>query len=175
LEKCRRLEKALRERGVRVVVDTRERTPGWKFNDWELRGVPIRAEIGRREVEEGFVTLFRRDLRRREKVPDDAVVSRVFELAEEILEELKRRARAFFESRIARAKSRDEVEKALARGMMVKMAFCGREECAADMQEATNGGKVRGVALNEIESPEGKVCAWCGRPAKQIVYVARAY
>ena len=175
LEKCRRLEEALRERGVRVVVDTRERTPGWKFNDWELRGVPIRAEIGRREVEEGFVTLFRRDLRRREKVPDDAVVSRVFELAEEILEELKRRARAFFESRIARAKSRDEVEKALARGMMVKMAFCGREECAADMQEATNGGKVRGVALDEMESPEGKVCAWCGRPAKQIVYVARAY
>ncbi len=176
LGKCCWLKAKLEERGIRAHVDDREdRTPGWKFNDWELRGVPVRAEIGKKEVAEGFVTLFRRDLRKREKVPDDRVVDRVLELADEILEELKRRAKAFFESKIVRVSSREEVEEALKSGKVVKMPFCGREECAVDLQEATNGGKIRGVALDETESPEGKVCAWCGRPAKQVVYVAKAY
>jgi len=175
LEKCEWLRDELARRGVRVYVDTRERTPGWKFNDWELRGVPIRAEIGRKEVKEGFVTLFRRDLMKREKVPDSEVVKKVFELADDILRVLKERAKKFFESRIVKVSTREEVEKALRSGMMVKMPFCGREECAAEMQEVTNGGKVRGVALDETENPEGKSCAWCGKPATQVVYVAKAY
>ena len=62
MKKCRRFNLKLKRRDIRTLIDTRDKTPGWKFNDWELKGVPIRLEIGRREVEQGFVTVFRRDL-----------------------------------------------------------------------------------------------------------------
>ncbi len=175
LGKCFEIEKKLREAGLRVKVDLRERTPGWKFNDWELRGVPMRIEIGKREVEQKYVTVFRRDLRKREKVPEDELLKRIYELAGEILENLKKRAEEFFKNRIVSATTREEVEEGLKEGKIVKMPFCGREECAMQMQEETKGGKVRGTALGEEEIPEGKRCAWCGHPATQIVYVAKAY
>ncbi|MEM3782925.1 MAG: hypothetical protein QXX32_05255, partial [Thermofilum sp.] len=91
-----------------------------------------------------------------------------------ILEELKNRAKNFFESRIVNATSRQEVEEALRSGKIVKMPFCGREECANDLKEATDGGKIRGTEIDFKEGDYGK-CAWCGAPARQIVYVAKAY
>ncbi len=174
MEKCSWLEGLLRGEGIRCRVDTRERTPGWKFNDWELRGVPIRAEIGLKEVEEGYVTLFRRDLRRRERVEDGAVLRRIRELADEILETLRKRAEEWMRSRIVEARERVDVLEAIRRGCIVRMPFCGREECAEDMREATGGAKVRGTRIDEDSRPTGP-CAWCGAEAKEVVYVAKAY
>lgn len=175
MEKADRVRKALAEAGYRVHVDDREeRTPGWKFNDWELKGVPVRLEIGMKEVSQGFVTLFRRDLRKRERVEDSRLLERVKELETEILETLRERAKKFFEENIVEAKTREEVERALRERKMVKMPFCGREECAENLKEATDGGKVRGTPLGFKEGDYGK-CAWCGRPARQIVYVAKSY
>jgi len=174
MRKCRRFHLKLKRRNIRVIVDTRDKTPGWKFNDWELKGVPIRLEIGRREVEQGFVTIFRRDLKKREKVPDNKVVDRIYELAEEILDNLKSKAKRFFEENIVSAYSKKDLIKAIKEGKIVKISFCGREECAEDMREATNGAKVRGTSLDFKEGDYGK-CVWCGQPAKYLVYVAKAY
>ncbi len=174
MKKCRRFNLKLKRRDIRTLIDTRDKTPGWKFNDWELKGVPIRLEIGRREVEQGFVTVFRRDLMKREKVPDDKVVDRIYELAEEILENLKVKAKKFFEENIVSASTKEELIKAIKEGKIVKISFCGREECAEYMREATNGAKVRGTSLNFKEGDYGK-CVWCGQPARYIVYVAKAY
>lgn len=175
LGKCRRLEELLKGAGYRVQVDAREEyTPGYKFNEWELKGVPIRLEVGVKEVETNTVTVFRRDLLRKEKVPDEKLLEHIKYLEGAILEELKNRAKNFFESRIVNATSRSEVEEALRSGKIVKMPFCGREECANDLKEATDGGKIRGTEIDFKEGDYGK-CAWCGAPARQIVYVAKAY
>jgi prolyl-tRNA synthetase len=175
LGKARRVEEVLRSAGYRARVDDREGyTPGWKFNDWELRGVPLRAEIGVREVEGGVVTLCRRDTGERIVVRDEELVERVRELEEAILENLKARAKKFFEESIVEARSREEVARALESGKIVKMPFCGREECAMDLKEATNGGKVRGTEIDFVEGDYG-TCAWCGGKARQIVYVAKSY
>ncbi|MCC6065698.1 MAG: proline--tRNA ligase, partial [Thermofilum sp.] len=137
LGKARRVEEVLTSAGYRARVDDREGyTPGWKFNDWELRGVPLRAEIGVREVEGGVVTLCRRDTGERIVVRDEELVERVRELEEAILENLKARAKKFFEESIVEARSREEVARALESGKIVKMPFCGREECAMDLKEA---------------------------------------
>jgi Prolyl-tRNA synthetase len=110
LGKARRVEEVLRSAGYRARVDDREGyTPGWKFNDWELRGVPLRAEVGVREVERGVVTLCRRDTGERIAVRDEELVEKVRELEEAILENLKARARKFFEESIVEARSREEV------------------------------------------------------------------
>ncbi len=175
LGKCREIEGILRSKGLRVHIDDREeKTPGWKFNDWELKGVPIRIEIGRKEIESGMLTLFRRDTRRREKVPEDKLYNRIMELSREILENLKARAKEFFESNIVDVDSREELIEAIERRKIVRMRFCGREECAENMREATNGAKVRGTPLNWDGKIDG-VCAWCGEKAKELVYVAKAY
>lgn len=174
LQKCKRIEEALKEAGYRVHIDLRERTPGWKFNDWELRGVPVRVEVGRREVEEGYVTVFRRDLRVRTKVQDAELLSVIPKIARDALENLKKRAEEFFKSRIATASGRNEVIEAIKAGKIVYMPFCGREECAEDMRLNADGAKVRGTEIDHEEGDYG-ICAWCGMPARQMVYVARAY
>jgi len=175
LAKAREVAEKLSGKGYRVRVDDREEyTPGWKFNDWELKGVPVRIEIGRREVESRTLTLFRRDTGERLRVPEDDLIPTVQRLEVEILENLKRRADEFFRSRIKEAKTREEVATALRSGYIVKMPFCGREECAMDLKENTDGGKVRGTEIDFKEGDYGK-CAWCGRPARQVVYVAKSY
>ena len=117
---------------------------------------------------------FLRDLRRRERVEDGAVLRRIRELADEILETLRRRAEEWMRSRIVEARDRGDVIEAIRRGCIVRMPFCGREECAEDMREATGGAKVRGTRIDEDSRPTGP-CAWCGAEAKEVVYVAKAY
>lgn len=174
IQRCKQVEEELREAGYRVYLDLRERTPGWKFNDWELRGAPIRVEVGKREIEEGYVTVFRRDLRQRMRVKDAELLPTVQRLAADILETLKRRAKEYFDSSIVRALSREEVLTAVKGGRIVHMPFCGSEECAEDLRVNADNARVRGT---EIDHPEGDygACAWCGRPARYMVYVARAY
>ncbi len=174
LGKCRRVEEGVRGAGYRVLLDLRDRTPGWKFNDWELRGVPVRIEIGRREVEEGFVTLFRRDLRTRVRVRDSELLAALRQLEVDILETLKKRAKEYFESRIVEARSREEVVRAVREGKVIRMPFCGREECAEDMRANAEGLRVRGTEVDAAEGDCGS-CAWCGAPARFMVYAARAY
>ncbi len=174
MDKSVRVKNALAKAGYRVYLDARERTPGWKFNDWELRGVPLRVEIGKKEVEGGYVTLFRRDLRKRLSVKDDELLDAVARLKDDILESLKKKAREYFESRLVKASSKEEVAKAVKEGKIVFMPFCGREECAESMKAEIEGLRVRGTEINHVEGDYGR-CAWCGDRARYMVYVARAY
>lgn len=170
---CKEVEQMLKANAIRCKVDLRDETPGFKFNDWELRGVPLRIEIGPRELKERYVMLVRRDSGERIESKLDGLVAEIKKLGEEILENLKRRAVESFEQRIAKAEDREEVAKALNGGKVVYMPFCGREECARELQEVTGGGKVRGTEL-EPKKASGR-CAWCGEKAKEWVYVAKAY
>lgn len=175
LAKAYRLKEELRAAGFRAHVDAREEyTPGWKFNDWELRGVPVRAEVGVREVERGTVTLCRRDTGEKIVVKDEEFVQKVRELETVIFENLKSRALKFLTGNIVEAKSREEVARLLEDGKIVKMPFCGREECADELKEATNGGKIRGTEIGFVEGDYGS-CAWCGSEARYMVYVAKSY
>ncbi len=175
LAKAREVAEKLAQRGYRVRVDDREEyTPGWKFNDWELKGVPVRIEIGRREIENKVLTVFRRDTGERMVIAESDLLPTIERLEVDILENLKKRAKEFFESHIVEAKTREEVINAIKGGNIVKMPFCGREECAMDLKEKTDGGKVRGTEIDFQEGDYG-TCAWCGRPARQIVYVAKSY
>ncbi|MEZ0345746.1 MAG: proline--tRNA ligase [Infirmifilum sp.] len=175
LDKARNVYDALASKGYRVLIDDREEyTPGWKFNDWELKGVPIRIEIGRREVETHTLTVYRRDTGEKKQVDDVNLLHELEALEKDILENLKTRAKAFMDSHIMEASTREDVEKALKDGYMVRMPFCGREECAMDLKEKTDGGKIRGTEIGFQENNYGK-CAWCGAPARQIVYVAKSY
>lgn len=175
LRKCKEIEEKLRGKGIRVYLDDREeKTPGWKFNDWELKGVPFRVEIGSKEVKERVVTVCRRDLLERVKVAEEKLLEEIMRMAKDMLSNLKERALRFLNSNIVEAKNRDDVIKGISGRKIVKMAFCGEESCAEDMRLVTGGAKVRGTPIENYE-PLEETCAWCGAKAKYTVYVAKAY
>jgi prolyl-tRNA synthetase len=159
----------------RLKIDAREEvTPGFKFNDWELRGVPLRIEIGPKDVEKGSVAFARRDLPGRAGksfAPRTQLAAQVAEMLQTIQASLFERALAFRQANTCQPQTYAE----LTEGVQTGWAFawwCGRGECEAKVKEETKA-TTRCVPL---EQPGGQgVCAVCGQPAEEKVYFARAY
>ncbi len=170
-----KLGECLKKAGLREYVDLRDDiTPGEKFNIWELRGVPLRIEIGPREVKEGHVTVFRRDLRAREKVPREELVDRLKGLGEAIDNNLKNRAWGAFRERILRTNNVQLARKHLRGGGVVEMPWCGKPECAEKLAEVLNAD-VLGTPLDPYEVPANEKCPLCGHKAVAYLRLANKY
>ncbi|MCD6535531.1 MAG: proline--tRNA ligase [Thaumarchaeota archaeon] len=158
----------------RTVLDDREDiTPGEKFYHWELLGVPIRIEIGPKEVAESSVTISRRDTLERTKVQLDELANKVAELMDAIASNLLERSRRMMMSLISDAKDIDEIKRILKDRRIARVEWCGKIECAEKLRDEVKG-EIRGERYDIAEMPEGN-CVICGEKAKYVVYVARAY
>jgi prolyl-tRNA synthetase len=174
LMKAKRLFEDLQKKGTEVVLDDRqEYTPGWKFNEWELKGVPIRIEIGPRDVKQKQVTLARRDTHEKVAVKEDEAVTAVIGLLEEIQSNLFKKAKEFLEQSITAVRTYDEFKEALKKkGGFIKASWCADSKCEEKIKEET-GATIRVVASEEQELfPK---CVYCGEKAREVVYFARAY
>jgi prolyl-tRNA synthetase len=165
----------LKAAGIRVKVDDRDNvSSGFKFNDWEMRGVPLRLEVGPKDVEKGSVALARRDKPGREGksfVPQAGLASTVGLLLTEIQDALLARATAFRDANIRDPKDYEELKSFVADGWAFSW-WCESKECEAKVKEDTKA-TTRNIPLNQ---PEGQgTCIVCGKPAKKKVYFARAY
>ena len=165
--------------GIRVHVDDREGiTPGFKFNDWEMRGIPLRLEIGPRDVEQGAAVLVRRDLvdqDAKQSVPGEGLPERVGRLLEEIQENLFRQATAFRDENLHEASSYDELKEIVQHGWAL-LPHCGTAECEDRIKEETKAtSRCFPLELNEEWNPTGMRCAVCDKPAQGRAYFARAY
>jgi prolyl-tRNA synthetase len=166
----------LRAAGVRVRVDDRpEHRPGFKFNEWELKGVPLRIEIGGRDLAAGAVTVARRDSGDKEQIPLARVRGRIRELLDEVQASLFRAAREEQERRTLRDPGGyDEMTEFLRdSGGFVSAPWCGRRECEARVKDESSA-TIRCLPLAE-ERPHGGACACCGRPAMSAAMWAQAY
>ena len=175
METVRRVETELKSAGIRVKVDERtEVTPGFKFNDWEMRGVPLRIEIGPKDIEKGTVALARRDKPGREGksfVPQAGLAAAVSDLLVEIQASLLARATAFRDSHIFDPKDYAELTEVVKNGWAYSY-WCESAECEAKVKADTKA-TTRCIPLNQEEGP-GK-CIVCGKDAKNKVYFARSY
>ncbi|GLV57175.1 proline--tRNA ligase [Dictyobacter sp. S3.2.2.5] len=173
-ELVNRVEKMFKGK-VRVKVDRSENTPGWKYNEWEMRGVPLRMEIGPRDVQNNNVMLVRRDNRVKEPVSVDALEQRLPELLEEIQKALYQRALEFREQNTYTTDSYDEFKQIIAekRGFVrVKWA----EDSAAELaiKEETKA-TLRVIPFNQPEGGVQGKCIYTGKPATCEAIFARAY
>ena len=175
---AREIAEELREAGFRVHVDERDIRPGRKYYDWELKGVPLRIEVGPRDVEGRKAVLARRDTFEKVTVERDAIVEEVKKTLDAIHENLYNRAKEFLESHIKRV---DTIEEAKAvfedRRGIVEIPWCGDEECGLKMEEELDA-KMLGTPYPEEkarEGIEGKKCPVCGREAKFVARFARTY
>ncbi len=174
IKKAREICAALKEKELAVVLDDREEyTPGWKFNHWELKGVPIRIEIGPRDLAKQQVTLARRDTFIKAAVKEDQTVDTVEKLLVEIQHNLYAKARIGLEEKTTLVKDYGEFKKVLSeKGGFIKGAWCGNSDCEAKIKEET-GATIR-VRPFVKEKPTSN-CIYCGQNAAEIVYFARSY
>ncbi len=175
LPRAREIRDQLVAAGVRVMLDDRDAyTPGWKFAEWEMRGVPLRLEIGPKDIEKQSVLLVRRDTREKTPTPMEGLAGHVQGLLDTIQHALYERALAF---RAERTTSADTWEAFV--GLMegrpgfVISPWCGSAECEAQIKAETQA-TIRNIPF-VAPSPEGRTCVKCGQPAVAVPYFAKAY
>jgi prolyl-tRNA synthetase len=175
LEKCGEVLEALRSTGVRVHLDDRDGyTPGWKFNEWELRGVPLRLEFGPKDMEKNSVLAVRRDTREKKPIPLDDLTRGVGELLEQIQADMLEAATKYRDEHTATVTDRAQFLLTFeGRPGFVRAPWCGAGDCEEKLQEET-GATVRLLKL-EAETADGEKCVGCGGDAEQWAYFAKAY
>ncbi len=174
LNKAREVSEKLSQNGITTIIDDRaEYTPGWKFNEWELKGVPVRIEIGPKDIEHNRVVAARRDTFERVEVTDEHLVSTIRKILTAVQDNLFSRAREFLEANITSVKSYGEFKRALRkRRGFIKASWCSSTKCEEKIKEET-GAAISLIPLDN-EKPFS-TCLYCGSDAKQTVLFAKSY
>lgn len=158
---------------VRVKMDDSDKSPGWKFSEYEMKGVPIRLEIGPKDIEKGQVVLVRRDTREKLFVPIDELSSRIPELLDSIQKNLLAQATALRDAKTFTAVDMKEFEKIISSTPgFIKAMWCGDTKCEEKIKEKT-GATSRCMPFEEEVISDKCVC--CGEKAKTLVYWGKAY
>jgi prolyl-tRNA synthetase len=177
LDAARALFSECKKAGLRVKLDDRDgQSPGFKFNEWDMRGVPLRIELGARDLEGGVATLVRRDRAFKEEgqkraIALDAIVAEIPGVLVEIQASLFAQAKAYLESHTVTATEKAQFFKLLEeRAGMVEIPWCERAECEAAVKDATS------ATTRNLRRPAlGPTCVACGEPATAQAYFAQSY
>ena len=169
LEKCEEVKENLKQKGVRVHLDDGEHSAGYKFNEWELKGVPLRVEIGPKDIAAGEVTAVSR-VGEKTKVKMTEL-EEITGLLENIQKELATKSKKFLLDNINDVHSMDRLKEA--KGGFLRGNWCSSGECEASIK-AESGYEIRGTLYGKEEKCFAN-CLWCGKPAKHVVYIAKAY
>jgi prolyl-tRNA synthetase len=174
LPRARAIQQELTSQGIRVTLDDRDMyTPGWKFAEWEMRGVPLRLEIGPKDIEKQQVLLARRDTREKLPTPADGLPGRVRDLLDQIQRNLLDRAKQFRDEHTTRTDSYEEFKTILeGRPGFVVSGWCGDAACEAQIKADTQA-TIRNLPF-DAPKPSAP-CLKCGRPAVATAYFAKAY
>jgi len=175
LAKAKEIMEKLKENCIATVLDDRtEYTPGWKFNQWELKGVPVRIEIGPRDLEQNQITMARRDTCQKTTVEEDEAVQATEKLLEEIQNNLYAKAKTALEEKTTTVQKYDDFKKTLKnKGGFIRAAWCGSSKCEEKIKEET-GATIR-LSPFEKEKKLTANCVYCGEKAVEMVYFARSY
>jgi len=179
IKKAEELKKQLEEKEIDVETDLTEKRPGEKFYFWEMKGVPLRIEIGEKEIENKELTIFRRDLGTKDKIKEKDLISYIEKTSKEYQTAMIKKSDSLFNERIVEVSQKEDIKKALEEGKIVKTGFCSvgmdGAKCA-EIVEKEVGAQVRGTKL-EKEIPSGKTskCSICKKKAQAVVYIAKQY
>lgn len=172
LPAARAVAEKLKEAGIRTKIDDSDKTAGWKFSEYEMKGVPLRLEIGPRDIENGVVTLVKRHNGEKFIVKNDELLETIPSLLKTIHEEMYHKALHYLLEHIREVHSMDELIDALNKGGFAKMMWCEDETCEEKIKVLT-AATARCMPFNQI--PFDDTCPVCGKKAKKIVLFAKAY
>ena len=167
---------ALRDRlkgSLRVKVDDSDKSPGWKFSEQEMRGIPLRVEVGPKDIEAGRCVICRRDTREKVEAAFDELEEKLQEVLDKMQKEMLERAREHRDAHTYTAASMDEFEKIFnEKAGFVKAMWCGEQACEDTIKEKLS---VTSRCMPFEQEQIADTCVCCGRPTKKMVYWGRAY
>jgi len=174
LPKAQELQRTLAAAGIRITLDARDAyTPGWKFAEWELRGVPLRIEIGPKDIEKSAVMVARRDTREKASIPMEGLAARLAELLDEVQRSLLAKAIAFRDEHTQRVADYAAFKQVMeGRPGFVIAPWCGAAECEAQIKADTQA-TIRNLPMHS-EAPDGR-CVRCDNAAVVEAWFAKAY
>jgi len=171
--KTKELADTLKKAGIETHSDFRDQyTPGWKFNEWELKGVPVRIEVGPRDVKNKQCVLVRRDNSQKITVMDEDVIEQVKTCLKEIQTGLFAKAKKALEASIHQVTNYEDFRKNLDEGGFIRTCWCGATDCEEAIQNDT-GATIRTLPLKDEQTFCN--CVRCGKPATKVAYFARSY
>jgi prolyl-tRNA synthetase len=180
LDKAYELKEQIKAAGIRVHLDNREEhSPGYKFNDWEMRGVPVRIEIGPRDIENGQAVIARRDNGEKNFVALDQLIQAIHNLMPQIQKDMFEAAKAFRAANTHSAATMEEMEQIITqkRGLVYTW-WCGSEACEVVAKERM-AATIRNIPLDQEGAkqiaPREAKCVHCGSDAQEVAVFARAY
>ena len=171
---ARALYKDLEDAGIRVKLDESDKTPGWKFSEYEMKGVPLRVELGPRDIEKGQVVFAKRNDGQKIFVSMDEMADKANELLKVIHQEMYEKACRYLANHVTEIKSLDELNAALEKGGYAKMMWCGDRACEDKIKELTNA-TARCIPFNQMGIEGADTCPVCGKKASKVVLFAKAY
>ena len=170
------IEKELREVGIRTKLDEREEfTPGWKFSEWEMRGVPLRLEIGQRDIKAKQVLAARRDTGKKESIPASEVRTKVPEILDNIQKSMFEESVRLRKENTYSVQNYDDFKQSIeSKRGFIRCGWCGNQECEEKIKEETMA-TIRLICLEPEDMRAQGKCVCCQEGAKHTVYFARAY
>ena len=173
LDKAYELCDRLKTKGFRVKTDDSDKSPGWKFSEQEMRGIPVRVEIGPKDIEAGKCVICRRDTREKIETTLDRLEDVIGELLGRIQSDMLEKAKKHLAEHTYTARNREEFEEVFAqKSGFVKAMWCGETACEEAIKE--NMAVTSRCMPFEQECLSDR-CVYCGKPAKKMVYWGRAY
>ena len=173
LDKADEIKAALQAAGIRTKLDDSEKSPGWKFSEQEMRGIPVRIELGPKDIEAGQAVIVRRDTREKIVVSIAELAEKVSEVLETMQKEMLERARAHREAHTYVAANKEEFA-AIANNKpgFIKAMWCGEQACEDAIKEELG---VTSRCIPFEQEALSDVCVCCKKPAKKMVYWGKAY
>ena len=156
--------------GFRTKLDESDHTPGWKFSEYEMKGIPLRVEVGPRDIEKGVVVLAKRNDGVKVEVKMDEMIESAKALMDKIQKEMYEKAYRYLLDHITEVHSIDELKAALEKGGYAKMMWCGEEECENQVKEMTTA-TARCLPFNQ--TPFDDTCPICGKKAKKLCFLQK--
>ena len=173
MDKAKEIYESLLAADIRAKLDDTDKSPGWKFSEQEIKGIPLRIEIGPKDIEAGHVVVVRRDTREKIEVGLNEVAEKLPAIFEQMQQDMLDRARAHRDSHTYEAKTYEEFKDIIAnKPGFVKAMWCGEEACELKIKDDTTATS-RCMPFEQEKIADTCVC--CGKPAKTLVYWGKAY
>ena len=169
-EKCQEIYDKLSSAEVRVKLDNSDNTPGWKFNEYEMKGVPVRLEIGPRDIENNVLTAVRRDTHEKVQLNLDNVVDELNDLLKSIQDNMLKQAEDNLKSAIVETDNFDELVRAVNDGRVALSYHCGNTECEEEIKQKTT---IKTRVIHSYDNAHK--CIYCGKPSKYRIYFGKQY
>ena len=163
----------LAKSGLRVKLDDSEKSPGWKFSEQEMRGIPVRIELGPKDIENGVAVIVRRDTREKITAAIEELPQKIAEVLEQEQHDMLERARAHRDAHTYDAHNYEEFKDIVAnKPGFIRGMWCGEQACEDKIKEETTATS---RCMPFTQEKISDVCVCCGKPAKKLVYWGKAY